>query len=54
MLMDDIGDGLGIRCRTGSTAVDSVVDVGEFIGHSVGLNEAEDQRATGCAPAFRL
>jgi hypothetical protein len=35
--VDHIRDGLRIRRRAGSTAVDAVVDVGQFVCHAVGL-----------------
>jgi hypothetical protein len=37
VLVDDIGDGLGVGCGTGSTAVYSIVDMRELVGDSVGL-----------------
>jgi hypothetical protein len=37
VLVDDIGYCLGVSCGSGSTAVYSVVDVCELVGHSVGL-----------------
>lgn len=33
--MHDIGNGLGISCRAGPTAPDGVVDLCEFVRHSV-------------------
>ena len=36
--MSDIGDSLGIRGGAGATAVDSFVEVSEFVRHSIRLD----------------
>lgn len=40
MLMNGIGDGLRVGSRTRSTAVDSVMNMGELVGDTVGLKSA--------------
>lgn len=44
MLVDNIGDSLGIGCRARTATVDSVVDMGEFVGDSVRLRKRGHQR----------